>query len=413
MKNGDHSGSRADLPDIDTFRQDALAWLEANAERRPPARDLEWGKGSDDVSLFKNLSAADERVHIDALRDWQGRKSAAGYGSITWPVRYGGADLPAAYDQAFRAIEADFVTPAGHEALAITLDLVGPTILTIGDDAQKDRFLGPLRRTDEMWCQLFSEPGAGSDLASVSTRAVRDGDEWCVDGQKVWTSGAQFADFGYIICRTDPTAKKPDGLTAFLIPMDAHGVEVRPLRQMSGGSSFNEVFFSQLRVPDSARLGAVGDGWRVAITTLGFERAATARAGSSGKDIFTRLVLAAEHLGRSEEPAVRQALAMAYINVRVRSLTQRRVSETVKAGGVPGPEGSVGKLAWTDGLRQISDTASLVLGPSLTADSSVWGTFAWRDFVCGAPGCRIAGGSDEVQRNIIAERVLGLPKEPK
>jgi alkylation response protein AidB-like acyl-CoA dehydrogenase len=401
------------VPDLESYTTTAEAWLEAHVNRRVPANDLIWGEGSDNVALFKNLSSVDEREHIDALRNWQRTKSAAGYGSITWPTRFGGAGLSRAYEQSFARSEAGFVIPAGHEAVSITLELVAPTILTVGTAEQKDRYLAPMRRTDEMWCQLFSEPGAGSDLASISTRAERDGDRWVLNGQKVWTSGAQFADLGYIICRTDAGAAKHRGLTAFVLAMDLPGVEVRPLRQMSGGSSFNEVFLTDVVLSDTDRLGEVGGGWSVAVTTLGFERAAATQGGMSGDDLFRRLVLLARHLGRDTDPVIRQRLTSIYTEGRVRSLTRRRVSASLKAGGTPGPEGSIGKLAWTEGLRNIAEMAGDLLGPRLTADSGEWGTFAWSEFINGAPGYRVAGGSDEIQRNIIAERVLGLPREPQ
>jgi alkylation response protein AidB-like acyl-CoA dehydrogenase len=362
------------------------------------------------VALFKNLSAADELAHVRALQAWQREKSDAGYGSITWPAAYGGAGLTPAHEKAFAAIEREYLTPEGHEAVGISLDLVGPTILVCGTDEQKERYLRPLRRADEHWCQLMSEPGAGSDLASLQTRAVRDGDTWTITGQKVWTSGAQLADYGYIITRTDPDAPKHDGMTAFLIPMDAPGVEVRPLRQMSGGSSFNEVFLDGVEVPDGERIGEVGKGWRVAITTLGFERMAAAKPTGGGSDVFELLRLAAHHLGRDTDPLVRQGLTDAWMLRRIRSLTNRRALEAMKAGGVPGPEGSIGKLAATNGMQQLTAVASMILGPRLIADTGEWSTFAWSEYVNGVPGYRVAGGTDEVQRNIIAERALGLPR---
>jgi alkylation response protein AidB-like acyl-CoA dehydrogenase len=198
-----------------------------------------------------------------------------------------------------------------------------------------------------------------------------------------------------------------------VLAMDLPGVEVRPLRQMSGGSSFNEVFLTDVVLSDTDRLGEVGGGWSVAVTTLGFERAAATQGGMSGDDLFRRLVLLARHLGRDTDPVIRQRLTSIYTEGRVRSLTRRRVSASLKAGGTPGPEGSIGKLAWTEGLRNIAEMAGDLLGPRLTADSGEWGTFAWSEFINGAPGYRVAGGSDEIQRNIIAERVLGLPREPQ
>jgi alkylation response protein AidB-like acyl-CoA dehydrogenase len=399
--------------ELDRWTDEAASWLEAHARRKPSREDLRFGEGTDNVGLFKNLDAEAERAHIDEVRAWQRLKSDAGYGSISWPTAYGGSGLSRAHEQAFSNLEAQFVTPAGHETVGITLDLIAATILTVGTEAQKDRYLRPMRRTDEVWCQMFSEPGAGSDLASLALRAERDGDEWILNGQKVWTSGAQYADFGYILCRSDPEAPRHKGLTAFVLSMKTPGVDIRPLRQMSGGSSFNEVFFTDVRVPADGLLGAVGEGWSVAITTLGFERAAATKSGTSGSDLFERLVLLARHLERHGDPLIRQQLADVYISGRIGAITRRRVAATLKEGGVPGPEGSVGKLFWTDGLRQISETASALLGPSLIADTGVWGTYAWSEFVNGVPGFRIAGGSDEIQRNIVAERSLGLPREPR
>lgn len=397
---------------IEDFAAEARSWLEATAERRESAQTLVWGQGSDDVALFHDLSRDQEQAHIDAYRDWQRVKSDAGYGSIDWPVEYGGTGLTPRHAAAFRRIERDYETPPTHEAIGITLNLIAPTILTLGVEEQKQRFLAPMRRLDEMWCQLFSEPGAGSDLAGVQTRAVRDGDDWVIDGQKVWTSGAQYADFGYCLARTDPQAPKHHGLTAFVFPMDAAGVEVRPLRQMTGGSSFNEVFLTGLRVADDQRLGDIGSGWSVALATLGFERAASSGGGGSGPTMSDRLGLLARHLGIDADPVVRQRLAAIYAHERMRAWTTKRTVANMRAG-VPGPEGSIGKLLWTENNRRISDAASSMLGPLLVADTGAWGTYAFADFVLGAPGYRIAGGSDEIQRNIIAERVLGLPREPR
>jgi alkylation response protein AidB-like acyl-CoA dehydrogenase len=398
---------------LSDFLNRAEAWLEQQLARRADRSTLRWGEGSDDVALFKNLTTTEERAHIDALRDWQRTKSEAGFGSIGWPEAYGGAGLPSAFEQAFSALERQFLTPAGHEAVAITLDLVAPTILNCGNEEQRERYVRRMRRTDDMWCQLFSEPGAGSDLASVTTRAERHDDSWVLNGQKVWTSGAQYADFGYILCRTDPTAPRHAGLTAFVLPMDSPGVDVRPLRQMSGGSSFNEVFLADVELSDDFRLGGVGGGWSVALTTLGFERASATLSGASSDDLFERLVLAARHRSMDGNPLARQALARLYIDGRVRTMTRRRVTQAMKSGGVPGPEGSLGKLAWTEGLRQTTEVASLLLGMHLIADTGTWGSYAWSEFVNGVPGFRVAGGSDEIQRNIMAERVLGLPRDPR
>jgi alkylation response protein AidB-like acyl-CoA dehydrogenase len=394
------------------YVEKAEAWLSEHAARRGPEGAPEWGVGSDNVAVFHNLTQEEERACIDELRAWQRLKSDAGYGSISWPIEYGGAGLPRSYEGAFDRLERMFVTPAPHEAVTISLNIEAPSILALGSESQKQRWVASLRRGDELCCQLFSEPAAGSDLGSISLRAERDGDEWVLNGQKVWTSGAQYADVGYLIARTDPCPPRQAAMTPFLVDLGAPGVEVRPLRQMSGGSSFNEVFFTDVRVADADRVGDVGAGWHAMMTTLGFERAAST-GGTGGNDLFGRLVLLARHLGRDDEPVVRQLLADVYMERKVKSLTQRRAAERLRAGGVPGPEGSLGKLAYSNWLQQTSHVAAVLLGARLTADTGEWGTFAWTQLVNGAPGMRLGGGTDEIQRNTIAERVLGLPREPR
>ena len=401
----------AEEPSLDEFLAGAREWLAANAELRPERGERVWGEGSDSVAVFHNVTLEQEAALLDSARVWQQRKADAGYASIDWAPEAGGRGLPPAYTRAFAREESRYLTPTYHEAMGITLELIGPTIRAWGTPEQTARFLTRLRRTDDLWCQLFSEPGAGSDLARLSTRAVRDGDEWVIDGQKVWTSGARHADFGYIICRTDPDVPKHVGLTAFLVPMDAPGVDVRPLRQMSGGASFNEVFFDSVRVGDDLRLGGVGDGWRVAMTTLGFERNSAGGGGGTGK--WSQVQLLAEHLGLDTDPLTRQRLASLFTRLTVASWNNQRVAASARAGQTPGPEGSIGKLAYTEGLRAIGDLVAQMLGPRFTADTGEWGTFAWTEHVTGTPGYRIAAGSDEVQRNIIGERVLGLPPEPR
>jgi alkylation response protein AidB-like acyl-CoA dehydrogenase len=402
-----------ELPDPAEWAAEAEAWLEANAKRRPPSDEPAWGVGSDDVALFHNLDFEAEKALIDELREWQRLKSDAGYGSITWPVEYGGAGLPQAYEDVFSRLESRFVTPPNHEAVAISLAIEAPTILALGTPEQKERYIRPWRRCDELCCQLFSEPGAGSDLGSIATRAERDGDSWVLNGQKVWTSGAQYADFGYIICRTDPTAPRQRGMTAFVVAMDSPGIDIRPLRQLTGGSSFNEVFFTDVVVPDANRIGEVGGGWGAMLTTLAFERAASATGGETGTELVDRIFMLARHTGKHTDPVVRQLLARTYIDYRVRNLNNQRANAAVRAGGVPGPEGSIGKLAWTEGMRRASEAVTTLVGPALVADTGEWGTYAWNEFILGAAGYRIAGGSDEIQRNTIAERVLGLPREPR
>jgi alkylation response protein AidB-like acyl-CoA dehydrogenase len=398
--------------DLDSWRRTAREWLAGHADPRPAGNpaDRPWGEGSGSVAVFHNLSHDDEAAILSANQRWQQAKDDAGYVGIDWPPEWGGAGLSAEYARAFAEEEAGFVTPPPAELFSVTVRLVAPTVATFGTGDQKRRFLRPLRRAEVLACQLFSEPGAGSDLAGLSCRAVRDGDDWVVNGQKVWTSGAPHAAYGELIARTDPEAPKHKGLTVFLLPLDAPGVEVRPIRQMTGGSSFSEVFLSDVRVPDGLRLGDVDDGWRVTLTTLGFERSHSGSSRRRPGGSWEQLVAAARHFGRSDDPVVRQALADVYIGATLLRLNAERVAAAARAGHAPGPEGSIGKLAWTESMRRMTGVVTEVLGPRLVADTGEWGAYAWSEHVLGAPGYRIAGGSDEIQRNIIAERVLGLPR---
>jgi alkylation response protein AidB-like acyl-CoA dehydrogenase len=293
--------------------------------------------------------------------------------------------------------------------------MAGPTVATHGSEELRGRLLRRMFTGEDSWCQLFSEPGAGSDLGAVTTRAERDGDSWVVNGQKTWSSGARFAEWGELIARNDSDVPKHDGLTAFMLAMDTPGVTVRPIRQMSGGSSFNEVFFSDVRIPDAHRLGNVGDGWLVALTTLGFERTSSGsgRGASTVGGSFPQLLALARWLGRTRDPLVRQRLADVFVHERVRELVAARAPTLAAEGGGPGPSGSIGKLLWTRSLTRVGEVAAELLGPRVQADTGEWGTYAWAKQVLGAPGYRIAGGSDEIQRDIIAHRVLGLPPEPR
>jgi acyl-CoA dehydrogenase len=291
--------------------------------------------------------------------------------------------------------------------------MVAPTILAHAIPEVKERYLRSLYRGDLVACQLFSEPAAGSDLAGIQTRAMRDGDEWVISGQKVWTSGAQQSDLGEIITRTSVDKPKHKGLTMLLVDMKAPGVTVRPLRQMTGGASFNEVFFDEVRVHDSHRLGDVDEGWTVALTTLMNERAAIGGGIGNRATSLTRFVELARYLGRADDPLVRQQLADSYVKLQVARYTNQRAMAKIRAGQLPGPEMSIAKLAMTQNFQRLTDMLSGMLGPRLTADTGEWGTYAFGELVLGVPGMRVAGGTDEVMRNIVGERVLGLPKEPR
>jgi acyl-CoA dehydrogenase len=398
-------------PTEEAFATEARAFLDAHLDRRPEAH-FAWGEGSDDVSLFPERSADEEAAELEAARTWARTAFDAGFGWITGPEAYGGRGLTRGHQRVYQAVAHGYQVPS-QSPFGIGLGMVAPTILAHGSELVKRAYLRAMHRGDLVGCQLFSEPGAGSDLASLQTRAVRDGDEWVVDGQKVWTSGAQFSDLGEVLCRTDPDAPKHRGLSAFVVDMHAPGVEVRPLRQMTGGSSFNEVFFTGVRIPDTHRLGDVNGGWSVALTTLMNERAAIG-GGGGGVDLPMHQVLIglARARGRSDDPLVRQQLASVIIHDRVSRYTTQRALASVAAGALPGPELSLAKLALTANMVRTAELVSAVLGPSLTADAGGWGTYAWSQYLLGVPGMRVAGGSDEVMRNIIGERVLGLPKEP-
>ncbi len=404
-------------PTVTEFADQARAWLDSHASKRPTSasEDAPWGSGEFSVSIFHALSFDEEQALLNSITGWHRTKAEKGYHAITASPEYGGLGLSKEYARAFGKLEAQYETPTRHETFGVTTGLIAPTIMKFGTEVQKKRWVGEFLATESLCCQLFSEPGAGSDLASLACRAVRDGDEWVVSGQKVWSSGAQFSKWGELIARTDPDVAKHKGMTAFIIPMDLPGIEIRPIKQMSGGSSFNEVFFNDVRVSEEYRLGDIGDGWNVALTTLGFERDHSGADGGSSRPggTWSKLVATARALGNDHEPAVREALAKAYIRMRIEGFVNRRAADLRASGMPPGPEGSLGKLVWTENMTAMSEAVSTVLGPRLTADTGEWGTYAWGEHVLGAPGYRIAGGSDEVQRNIIGERVLGLPPEPR
>jgi alkylation response protein AidB-like acyl-CoA dehydrogenase len=395
----------------DEFRAEALAFLEANAKPKPEEK-LVFGEGSDEVSVLPERTPEQDAREVKAAKVWAQQVFDAGFGWITGPTEYGGRGLPASYQRIYQSVESKFNT-ASQSPRMIGLGMIAPTILAHGTEPVKQAYLQKLWRGEIIACQLFSEPSNGSDLAGVQTRAILDGDEWILNGQKVWTSGAHYSDIGEIICRTDPDLPKHQGLSAFVVNMKAPGVEVRPLRQMTGGASFNEVFFTDVRVPADHLLGDVNSGWTVALTTLMNERAAIGGGGAAGgSGASNRLLDLMRHLGATTNPLIRQEYANLYINLQVARWNSERAMSKIRAGQLPGPELSIGKLSLTENMRRTAELAAHVLGPRITADSGEWGTYGWSQFVLGVPGMRVAGGTDEVMRNILAERVLGLPKEP-
>jgi acyl-CoA dehydrogenase len=397
-------------PTLEQFQADALAFLEANAPRKEAEKKFVWGEGTDKVTMFEEKDRAAEKLDVAEACAWRQKKFDAGFGYIFGSEQYGGRDLPAAYSRVYDSLEAKYEIP-NQSCFTIGLGMVAPTIVAHGSDIARDLYVRKMYRGDIVGCQLFSEPGAGSDLANLSTKAERDGEEWIITGQKVWTSGAHYSDIGEIIARTDFDMPKHKGLTGFIVDMHAPGVEIRPLRQMTGGASFNEVFFTEVRVRDDHRLGDVNNGWNVALTTLMNERAAIG-AGGGGGGMFTRVIEMVKFYGLNNDPVVREELTKIIIHNRVANFNNQRAMDKIKSGQMPGPEMSIAKLAGTANMMRLGDFVSMVLGPKLIADSGEWGTYAWNQLILGTPGGRIAGGSDEVMRNIVAERVLGMPKDP-
>jgi len=378
------------------FRDEFRVWLAANA---PP----EW---------TRDTNSEDRADYLDYLRDWQRRLYQGGWAGIAWPREFGGRGATLMQQAIFQEELARANTPPLIGTIG--LSLVGPTIIALGTEEQKSRYLAPILSGEEIWCQGFSEPNAGSDLASLGTKSVRDGDDFIVNGQKIWTSFAQLADWCLLLVRTDSAAPRHKGITCLLLDMHTEGVSVRPLRQMSGDSGFNEVFFSNVRIPLAQVLGKVNAGWTTAVTALMNERA---NLGTGSQVIFKRnldaLIARArtvERHGRpaSADPIFRQRLAQAYLELEILRLNTNRALTALSKTGVPGPEGSIQKVFWSEWNQRLQQLAQEILGPFgqlMDFDQGKWQYSYLR-----ARGNTIEAGTSEIQRNIIAERVLGLPK---
>ncbi|MDX1383415.1 MAG: acyl-CoA dehydrogenase family protein [Thermoanaerobaculia bacterium] len=386
-----------ETPEQTAFRGEARAWLEANAERKNGKRSL-------------NRRVDSERG-LEVAKAWQAKKAAAGFACVHFPEEYGGRGMPILNNILFEEEESDFDVPQGY--FGIGLGMCAPVMMHYATEEQKRRFLPKLISGEEIWCQLFSEPGAGSDLAGLRCRAQRDGDEWVVNGQKIWTSGAHYSDYGILVTRHDPTLPKHKGLTFFFVDMKSPGIEARPIRQITGSADFNEVFFTNVRIPDSQRLGEVGEGWQVSLTTLMNERVAV--GGNISPDVGELLgfVRALEIDGAPAlaDRAVRDRLADWYVESEGLRLNAARIRTALSRGDTPGPEASISKVVSAVKTQDISDFALDLLAQSGAVMSEGQGG-AESVFSTGflyAPGMRIAGGTDEILRNIIAERVLGLP----
>ena len=391
-----------DSPTEAAFRLEARAWLEANARPSP--------RSDAPTAMFTSQGAND----LPEAKRFQRALADARLAAITWPVEYGGRGGTVLEQVIFEEEAAGYEMPSS--IFMVGMGLAGPTLIAHGTDAQKRRFLGPMLRGDEVWCQLFSEPGAGSDLAGMRTKAVRDGDVWVVTGQKVWNSGAQYSDWGIMPVRTDSDQPKHRGISYFLVDMATPGVTVRPLRQITGDSHFCEVFLDEVRVPAEHLVGELNGGWAVTQTTLMNERMMIG-GGGMGVDphLLIQLARGASRGGAkaSEDPVVRQALADIYIRSEIIRFLRFRSLTAMARGEIPGPEGSITKLALGQLLKRSGEVALELQGPGgALLDGSAPAGGAWQLSFLAAPSIRIAGGTDEVQRNIIGERVLGLPREP-
>jgi len=393
-----------DSPEEAAFRKEVRAWLDANAKKRSGKRDV----SAEDMEN----GAANQMA---ASKAWQKTKAKAGYARITWPKGMGGIGGTPMQSIIFGQEEAKYDVANGGP-FAIGLGMCIPTLMTYGSEEAKKRYVWPAVQGDEIWCQLFSEPAGGSDVANLRTRAEKNGDTWTINGSKIWTTGAQFSDYGIILTRTDPTVPKHKGLTMFYINMKQPAVDIRPIKQASGGSGFNEIFFTDVKVSDSQRLGEVGQGWTVALTTLMHERLAVGGGQGGGLDVPQLMQLARE-LELEDGPAiknaaVREKIADWYVRSAGLKYTTFRTMTALSQGKQPGPEASIAKIVVASKLQDLSAFAMELEGEAgiLQGDAApMSGMFqgGWLS----SPGLRIAGGTDEILRNIIAERVLGLPQD--
>jgi alkylation response protein AidB-like acyl-CoA dehydrogenase len=389
----------SDTPEEAAFRAEARAFLDAHMPLKDTGR--------------AHVSRAMTPEDVAASKAWQRKKAEHGFAGILWPKAYGGREGTPIQQIIFGQEEACYAVPTTVFNQGVGMAM--PTVMTYGTPEQLARYPRPALFGDEVWCQLFSEPAAGSDLAGLRTRAVRDGDDWVIDGQKIWTSYAHFADFGMMVVRTDPAVAKHAGLTFFIVDMKTPGIEIRPIRQISGTSNFSEVFFSDVRIPDSQRLGAVGEGWKVALTMLANERFTVGRAEGPDFDEIFALAQSVDLDGvrAVDDSAVRERLADWYVRSAGIKYTRLRSQTALSRGKAPGPENSILKLVSATKLQEIAafgidlmGMAGAVTDPDLAA---MHGLF--QQALLYAPSKRIAGGTDEILRNIIAERVLGLPAD--
>ena len=382
-----------DTPEEAAFRSELRSWLEENLPEG-----------------WRELSLSRTRPNAEVAREWSKKLHEAGYAGLTWPREYGGRAAPYTHQAVF--LEEMARAEAPEHIGVIGLGMAGPTIISHGTDEQKNRYLANILSGDEVWCQGFSEPGSGSDLASLRTKAVRDNGHFVVNGQKVWSSFAHIADWCILLVRTDPDAKKHQGITYLLVDMHSDGVEVRPLNQMSGEPEFNEIFFNDVRVPIENVLGEVNAGWGVAMTTLLHERGTLGFALTSRLEVaMNKLVTLARETGAERDPLLRDRIARQWVELQALKFTNYRALTTLVKTGVPGPEGSIAKLFWSESNQRLTKLALEIMGPraQLDGEEGIWDGY-WQYQQLRSRGNTIEAGTSEVLRNIIAERVLGLPR---
>ncbi len=383
----------------EALRGELREWLRAN---------LPWEYGVGLPPRFDNLEE-----EVSFLRSWQARLAGDRWVGVSWPVEYGGRGLGPVEHY---VVQEELARARAPELIGrIGINLAGPTLLAHGTPEQRQRWLGRILSAEDHWCQLFSEPGAGSDLASVATRAAPTEGGWLLNGQKVWTSYAQFADWGVCLARTDPTAPKHKGISYLVVDMRSPGVEVRPLVQLTGDAEFNEVFFTDVFVPRDCLVGTENDGWRVANSTLSHERGTNPRQLVIHSQLLEELLRMAAVNGAYDDWRLRQRLAQAYVEVRLFQMHNWRSLSRLEKGESPGPEGSALKLYWSEMSQRLHETAMAVLG----AAAPLWrgardnpGDGAWQRSWLYYQAASIFAGTNEIQRNVLGERVLGLPREP-
>ena len=394
----------SDTKDEAAFRTEVRQWIAENAPAYLHEALATSGFGSTRTGEYDPLEEA---------RKWQKKKADAGWACIQWPRAYGGRDATPIQSVIWNQEEGVYGRLSG--TFIIGQGMCAPTMMAYASESQKERYLPRLASGEEIWCQLFSEPHGGSDLAGLRTRAEKDGDDWIINGQKIWTSGAQHSDFGILITRTDAEVPKHKGLTMFFLDMRSPGIDIRPIKQFNGDSGFNEVYFDNVRIPDDQRLGDVGDGWKVSLTTLMNERLAIGGGIATGfpeiRELVDELRLASGNA--MDNPAVRSRLADWYAKSAGLQNTASRAISALSKGEVPGPENSIGKLVAGGMMQDIAKFAVDLQGLSgIIMDRDIAaGSARLQAMLMRSPAVRIEGGTDQILRNIIAERVLGLPED--